>query len=252
MECPLPPRPEDLNIPVGDSRGGGAYPKVLLGDPVTGAGGDSTRTGFAKYNVHDHFRASGRRFDTTGIQVGDTFEMALQGVRVFPPGTQVVEVRSEELVLSNPALCSGDAPALVYGDVTIRVPNVRARKDSPVVVRVETAGMVEGAWLEALAPQPFNRWWDIPTEGLYALCLWLPFRGALSHLVARLHQGTLRLSPWANGRPLGREILVGPEPRVQTYPWPLLPNGSRLEVRIASPNNARGLEITCIVQRLLT
>lgn len=192
-ECHLPPRPQDLYTATSET----VRPVVLLGDPLTGAGGDSSRTAFSKFNEHEHLLAGPTSFRSAAVAVGDLIQVFdLQGQACLPPSTEVIAVLGERLELSKPAgTTSRRAIALVqsrHGSTTI--PNIVLTQNQTYLTREERSGFIEGRWLEQLAAETLSATWFRPPAGLHNLCLRLPYNASLKEVLLQASAGQVNVT----------------------------------------------------------
>jgi hypothetical protein len=83
-----------------------SIPQVILGNSAGGEGSDPTRTGFAKYNAHVH-RDAYTSFYQFPFAVGDSVRLYADEQELYnllPDGTVILEIDSDQILLSNPAI----------------------------------------------------------------------------------------------------------------------------------------------------
>lgn len=253
-DCHLPPRPQDLYTPSSDPSETGVHPQVVLGDPVTGVGGDSSRSAYQKYNLHDHARASSDLFTTTPALAGQLVQ-ALDGAGapIFPPGTALVQVTDERLFLDHPALQSAERFTLTLLEQGRQIHNCQAVKDSTAVSRRHTSGMLSGDSLERLASFVLNASWTRPAVGSHCVCLRLPAASRLREVWAETSSGSVRLSVQINQTVFGEaDYLATTLSSGKVFsPSIVCPVGSSVRVVLSQPQNLEILDVSLLFSKIL-
>ena len=122
------------------------YPKVVFGSPATGAGADSLRKAFGKYNSHDHGVTYSNSFFSLPLVLGSRIEIEPSAnndfvtSRVFPLNTTLKSYTDNELVLSNPAIRTTVISSLKVG-ITV-VSDLVVEKGSSVLKKLNRPGFV--------------------------------------------------------------------------------------------------------------
>lgn len=256
-QCHLPPRQVDLFSPTNDVGDTGVAPQIILGDPVSGSGGDSTRTAFGKFNGHDHARSSHSFFTTTGAQEGDSVVVIdSAGVPIVPVGTSVVFVSPEKLTLSTPATKTEENISVLLQSLSspaVLIPNCRVTKDSRDIFRNERPGFVEGRWLQTLATQVIPIKLSNPSAGNHALVLRIPFACLLTEAWFQTTLGTALVGLTANGFPVGQTLSISTALSGFSFNTSnFLPQGSRLRLNIQNPNNLAQIDVSLTLVKILS
>jgi hypothetical protein len=128
----------------------GVTPQIILGDLITAIGAEPIRSGLAKYNVHDHQRATFCNFYSLGVRPGEAIKAISEcDEPLLENDTYVVRLSKTALEMSTIALETKSNLILEIGDKTIY--NAQMQKDSAVVTVSATHGFIDGSVLNRLA-----------------------------------------------------------------------------------------------------
>lgn len=134
-------------------------PKVFLGNPVTGYGGDSSRKAFAKYNSHYHQNAFSEGFLYEPLRLGDSVALYIEGEDVLtytgvPNSPTILGITNDHLEVSTQATKSGVGELVVNG---MRFSDVVATEGSSHLARLEDrAGFITPSTLRSALTHSFT------------------------------------------------------------------------------------------------
>jgi hypothetical protein len=168
-------------------------PRAILGDPVTGKGGDSLQSLGAKFNNHKHGFVSSSFFQwgiRPNLAVGQHPDT---GAELFKPNALVKVVRATELELSSTALQTCEDITLTFGLIT--VPDCSLEVDSPIVRLNPQSGVVLPETLNSLLVTTISGVIVNPMPGItYPILMRPGYAGVIHTLAAKTSKGDCEVS----------------------------------------------------------
>lgn len=171
-------------------------PKVILGDPISGLGGDNILQAFGKYNEHEHHLATATNPLLLGINTGDVIQSVSDcETPAFPANTTVVSVSPTQIVASADALRTTICTLQIGTQFAFQAV---VTADSANISLTRMDGFASGKRVEAQASKVLSGLLTAQNS-TYPLLLQTPWSGVLSRLVLKTLSGTCTAALRLNG-----------------------------------------------------